>query len=154
VSAEVQVLLVEDDASLKRSLENYLERAGYIFHGCSTAREALALAERLIPDIVIAEYHLPDANGVSLLDKLKRIVPEVAAILLSEYDFDAVSKDLVHVAVRSFLKKPFDLVEFEAALSSARWKMESTSVESVECERRSGLEGMPVSISKQGTLRG
>lgn len=154
MNADVQVLLVEDDASLKRSLEKYLERAGYIFHGCSTAREALALAERLIPDIVIAEYHLPDANGVSLLEKLKRMVPEVAAILLSEYDFDAVSKDLVHVAVRSFLKKPFDLIEFEAALSSARWKMKSTSVESVEGEQRSGPEGMPVSISKQGTLRG
>jgi len=148
VNAEDQVLLVEDDASLKRSLEKYLERAGYIFHGCSTAREALALAERLAPDIVIAEYHLPDANGVSLLEKLKRIVPEVAAILISEYDFEVVAKDLVDVAVRSFLKKPFDLVEFEAALSSARWKMKLTSVESVEGERRSGLEGMPVSISK------
>jgi YesN/AraC family two-component response regulator len=97
---------------------------------------------------VIVEYHLPDANGVSLLEKLKRMVPEVAAILLSEYDFDAVSKDLVHVAVRSFLKKPFDLVELESALSSARWKMKLKPVESLEGERRSGPEDMPVSISK------
>jgi DNA-binding response OmpR family regulator len=134
VNAEVQVLLVEDDASLERSLKKYLEQAGYIYHSCSTAREALALAERLIPDIVIAEYHLPDANGSSLLKRLKRMVPEAAAILLSEYDFDVVSKDLVHVAVRSFLQKPFDLVEFEAALSSARWKRKQTSVESVEGE--------------------
>ena len=136
MNAQVQVLLVEDDASLKRSLEKYLERAGYTFYGCSTAREALALAERLTPDIVIAEYHLPDANGLSLLERLKRMVPEVVAILLSEYDVDCVSKDLFNVAVRSFLKKPFDLVEFEVALSSARWKRKQTSIESVEGERR------------------
>jgi len=120
VNAEVVVLLVEDDASLRRSLEKYLERAGCIFSGCSTAREALALAEGLSPDVVMVEYRLPDANGVSLLEKLKRIIPDAAAILISEYDYEAVAKDLVHVAVRSFLKKPFDVAELKAALSSAR----------------------------------
>ena len=50
VSVENQVLLVEDEASLRRSLIKYLERAGYAFECCSTARDALALAERLDPD--------------------------------------------------------------------------------------------------------
>jgi DNA-binding NtrC family response regulator len=122
VNAGIQVLVVEDEASLRRSLKKYLEQAGYAFACCATAREALALAERLDPAIVIAEYHLPDANGVALLEKLTRIIPDVAAILLSEYDFQAVAKNLDHVVVHSFLKKPFDLVEFEAALSSARTK--------------------------------
>jgi DNA-binding NarL/FixJ family response regulator len=39
----------------------------------------LALAERIDPDIVIAEYHLPDANGVALLKKLIRMLPDVRA---------------------------------------------------------------------------
>ena len=143
MNAEVQVLVVEDEASLRRSLEKYLERAGYAFECCATAREALALAERLDPAIVIAEYHLPDANGVALLEKLKRIVPDVAAILLSEYDFEAVAKDLDLVVVRSFLKKPFDLVELEAALSSARSKAKLTSVENIEEGPELGFEGIP-----------
>jgi len=124
VNAEIQVLLVEDEGPLKRSLKKYLERAGYAFECCSTAREALLLAERLDPDIVITEYHLPDANGAVLLEKLIRFVPQATTILLSEYDFETVAKDLVHVAVGSFLKKPFDLVEWETALSSAHSKAE------------------------------
>jgi DNA-binding NtrC family response regulator len=148
VNAEIQVLLVEDEPSLRRSLIKYLERAGYTFECCATAREALALAERLDPDIVIAEYHLPDANGVAMLERLMRIVPEVAAILLSEYDFQAVAKDLVHVAVRSFLKKPFDLVEFEAALSSARSKAKRVPVVDLEKEWEFGFEGMLGSTPK------
>jgi two-component system C4-dicarboxylate transport response regulator DctD len=148
VSIENRVLLVEDEASLRRSLENYLKRAGYTFDSCSTAREALAVAERLHPDIVIAEYHLPDANGVALLEKLKRIVPHVAAILLSEYDFQAVAKDMAHVTVRSFLNKPFDLVELEVALSSARSEVGITPVENIEGERKFGFEGMPSFIRK------
>jgi DNA-binding NarL/FixJ family response regulator len=91
----------------------------------------LALAGEFDPDIIITEYHLPDANGAALLEKLTRIIPDVAAILLSEYDFQAVAKDLVQVTVRSFLKKPFDLVELEAALSSARSKVKATSVANI-----------------------
>ncbi len=149
MTAKNRVLLVEDEASLRRSLEKYLERAGYAFECCSTARDALALAERHPPEIVIAEYHLPDANGLGLLEKLMRIAPNLAGILLSEYDFQAIAKDLVRVPVESFLKKPFDLAEFEAALSSARSKVKmASSVEHVEGERKFDFEGLPVSTFK------
>jgi len=147
VTAKNRVLLVEDEASLRRSLAKYLERAGYTFECCSTARDAMVLAEKLSPDIVIAEYHLPDANGLMLLEKLTRIVPDAAGILLSEYDFQAVVKDLVGVAVRSFLKKPFDLVELEAALSSARAKVRLTS-SNVQSGRNLDFRGVPVSNIK------
>ena len=148
MSAENRVLLVEDEASMRRSLEKCLERAGYAFECCSTARDALALAERLDPDIVIAEYHLPDANGAALLEKLTRIVPNVAAILLSEYDFQAIAEDVLHANVRSFLKKPFDLVELEAALSSARSKVKLTSVENVQGKVKTEFESITGSTFK------
>jgi DNA-binding NtrC family response regulator len=148
VNAEIEVLVVEDEASLRRSLTKYLERAGYTFECCATAREALALAEKLGPGIVITEYHLPDANGAALLEKLMWIVPDVSVILLSEYDFQAVAKDLAHVAMRSFLKKPFDLVEFEAALSSARSKAKLASFADLEGTREFGFEGILGSTPK------
>ncbi len=113
------VLLVEDDAPLKRSLEKFLNQAGYAFDSCSTAREALALAEKLRHDIVIVEYHLPDADGASLIEKLMLVAPKTVAIVLSEYDFQAIANDLNRVTFGSYLKKPFDLVEIEAALCSA-----------------------------------
>jgi DNA-binding response OmpR family regulator len=142
VNAGIRILLVEDEASLGRSLTKYLERAGYSFECCATAREALALAERIDPDIVIAEYRLPDANGVVLLEKLIRMHPDVAVILLSEYDFQDIAKGLAHVTVRSILKKPFDLVEFEAALSSARSKTKLMPLADLEGEREFGFEGI------------
>lgn len=128
MTVEIRVLLVEDEAPLRRSLEKYLERAGYAYDSCSTACEALGLAERIHYDILLAEYHLPDANGTALLTKLKRIAPAVATIMISEYDYQTVATDLLQANVRSFLKKPFDLVELESALSSARPKLESHTV--------------------------
>ena len=144
------VLIVEDDASLKRSLEKFLDRAGYAFHSCSTASQALALAEKVSPSVVILEYHLPDANGPSLIEKLRFITPETVAIVLSEYDFQTIAEDLDRVKIEAFLKKPFDLVDFEAALCSACAKA-SRNPGKGEWLPEVKLEGVPASKLVKGT---
>jgi DNA-binding NtrC family response regulator len=119
VGSENLVLLVEDDAPLRRSLEKFLNTAGYPFRSCSTAAQALTLAQESSPRVVILEYHLPDANGCSLVQKLNLVDPHINAIVLSEFDFQAVAGALDRVKIQTFLQKPFDLVDFEAALRSA-----------------------------------
>lgn len=113
------VLLVEDDAPLRRSLEKFLNTAGYPFRSCSTAAQALALAQKAIPRVVILEYHLPDANGCSLVKQLSHVDPGIIAIVLSEFDFQAVAQNLDRVKIQTFLLKPFDLVDLEVALRCA-----------------------------------
>lgn len=146
---ENRVLIVEDEAPLRRSLEKFLGRAGYAFDSCSSGREALALAEKRNYTIVIAEYRLPDANGSSLLQKLKRIIPEAAMILISEYDYQTVAQDLVQADVHSFLQKPFDLVEMENALFTARSKPQvRVKFKRVSWKSELCVEGIPASIFK------
>jgi DNA-binding NtrC family response regulator len=119
VEAAVRVLLVEDQAPLRRSLTKFLERAGYAFDSCTTVRDALVQAENDVYDILIAEYRLPDQNGTELLKRLKRTLPEIASIIIAEYDHQVVAEALSGAGVGSYLKKPFDVVDLEAALSSA-----------------------------------
>jgi DNA-binding NarL/FixJ family response regulator len=76
------------------------------------------LAEKVDYGIALVEYHLPDANGASLLEKLRRIIPDIVTIMISQYDFQAVADDQVRANVRCYLKKPFDLSQFEAALKN------------------------------------
>ena len=146
------VLIVEDDASLRRSLEKFLDRAGYAFHSCSTASQALAHAQKAPPHVVILEYHLPDANGHSLIEKLNLVAPETVAIVLSQYDFQAVAEDLDRVQIQTFLKKPFDLVDFEAALRSACAKA-SRNPGKGEWLPEVKPQGVPASKFVRGTLR-
>ena len=143
MEVENRVLLVEAEAPLRRSLEKFLERTGYTFVSCSSAREALLLVEEFHPDVVIAEYRLPDSNGVALLEKLKLIVPRAAMIMISEYDFQTVVRELARVDVRSFLQKPFDLAELEAAMSLSRAKVKVRFPMKVEWKRELCLEGVP-----------
>ena len=135
--ADHVVLLVEADPALRRSLEKFLNRAGYIFGSCSTAGEALDLVRKLRPRVVICEYRLPDANGASLLKRFLTADPNLAAILLSEYDFQVVAQNSDPVHVGWFLEKPFDLVDLENALSYA---CSSTSCRPVRNDLREPAE--------------
>ena len=144
---ESHVLLVEDEAPLRRSLEKYLEGAGFTFDSCSNAGEALNRAAKRPYDIVIAEYHLPDANGSVFLEQLVKIIPDVATIMISEFDIQAVAADLFRANVQWYLKKPFDLIDLEAALSSARSKA-GISIGNVDLKRELYVPVVPASIFK------
>jgi DNA-binding NarL/FixJ family response regulator len=101
---------------------------------------------------VILEYHLPDANGPSLIEKLMHIAPAAAAIVISEYDFQAIADDLDRVKIDMFLKKPFDIVDFEAALRSACAKVGRDSTNGGHLPEVK-LEGVPASNFLQGPHR-
>jgi DNA-binding NtrC family response regulator len=145
-----RLLLVESEAPLRRSLENFLEIGGYTYQSCSMAQEALVLAQVLRPDVVIVEYRLPDASGVSVVEEVRRICPHVAAAVISEYDFQWVEKDLNRADIGYFLKKPFDPVELETVLSSSCSKAQA-AMDSFRLENALSLIGN-LSPSWNGSL--
>lgn len=140
-----RLLLVENDAPLRRSLENFLATSGYTFRSCSTVSDALKFAMEFRPDVVITEYRLPDANGVTLIERLERVCPNVVAVLIAEYDFELIANALKQAKVHYFLKKPFDPVEFEMALYSSCSKAQA-AVTNLQWEESLNLEGMSASI--------
>jgi len=145
VNAAARVLLVEDEAPLRRSLTKFLERAGYAFDSCTTVRDALVRAQNNAYDILIAEYRLPDANGTELLEKLKRTLPDITSIIIAEYDRQAVADALNRAGVGSYLKKPFDVVELESALLLAGSKS-AVSFRNFDWTQALNYDDVPASI--------
>ncbi len=111
-----RVLLVEDDAPFRRSLENFLDRSGYHVVSCAMARRALELHARAPFDLAVVEYHLPDANGADLGRRLMLMRPDLRVLMISFYDYDLISREVRKAGVQGFLKKPFDPAEFDATL--------------------------------------
>ena len=115
---EARLLLVEDDAPFRRSLETFLRRAGYIFDSCATAREALELSRKTVYAVAVVEYRLPDADGCWLIHKLRAHHPRIRAVFLSAYDYESVATEWPDEEDNAYLKKPFDPVELESVLDS------------------------------------
>ena len=66
------ILVVDDDALLRRSLSLQLEQAGYRTNTAASAEDALALAKRDRPDLVLLDVGLPGMDGLDVCRTLRR----------------------------------------------------------------------------------
>ncbi len=71
MSASKKILVVEDEADFAKGLQVILEANGFEVHLAWTGKEGLALAKRLIPDLIILDIMLPEIDGYKLCRLLK-----------------------------------------------------------------------------------
>ena len=102
------ILLVDDDALLRRSLVLNLEEAGYRASACATAEEALALAARDCPDLVLLDIGLPGMDGLDALRHFQtRISVPVIFLTARRRELDEALG--LELGADDYVTKPFDL---------------------------------------------
>ncbi|MCJ7798082.1 MAG: response regulator, partial [Thermoleophilia bacterium] len=80
------LLLVDDEPNNLTVLRGLLEdEERWLIHEAGTGEEALAIAEKVPLDVVVADHRMPGMTGVDLLEKLRRLKPDVAGIILTGY---------------------------------------------------------------------
>jgi len=88
-----QILVVDDDASIRELFHQYLSHAGY---QVTAAKDGLDVMSKFVNndfDAVIADYSMPGINGVELIRKLRTFKPEINAILLSASRLEPVAAE-------------------------------------------------------------
>ncbi len=115
----VQLLLVEDDPILGRSLHVTLETEGYEVdwvQSLSGARESV-IAKK--PALFVLDVNLPDGSGYDLLTEIRQARADVPVILLTaKTDEDSVVRGL-NLGANDYVRKPFGQKELLARISSA-----------------------------------
>ena len=104
-----RVLLVEDNASVRRTFERLLKRLGYEVITAASAEEAEGLALTQPFALLLTDMMLPGLSGADLAERLRQRRPEVRVILMSGYtDDEEIRRRAAHGSLR-FLPKPVDL---------------------------------------------
>jgi DNA-binding NarL/FixJ family response regulator len=111
------VLIADDHAMVREGLHWALEHAGYDVVGeAADGQEAVEMAERLRPDIVLMDLSLPVLSGVAATKRIRSLVPTTKTVVLSMLsDETAVSSALAAGAV-GYLVKDCTKAEIVAAL--------------------------------------
>lgn len=102
-----RVLIVEDDADLARVLATMFQRHGIeTFHALS-GREAIALSQRSIPDLLVLDLVLPDGDGYSVVDWLKQHdrLHFVPLVVYTARDLDETDRERLRLGETNFLTK-------------------------------------------------
>ena len=106
------VLIIDDDADVRRMLSSILEDAGYSVEAVDNGRQAIKTCEKLPFDVALVDINLPDVKGTELLHELKRIQPRMVKIIVTgEPSVENAVKALYEKA-DGFITKPFDPQEF------------------------------------------
>jgi response regulator RpfG family c-di-GMP phosphodiesterase len=114
------VLIVDDDTLILRVVSGMLEGAGFQTHCFSSPLEALAAVEREQPDVIIADYVMPEVNGIAFLEMSIARSPGSARILCSAYTDSTVAMQAVNAGqVNRIVPKPPREVDLISAVSQA-----------------------------------
>ncbi|MFQ5612205.1 MAG: response regulator [Anaerolineae bacterium] len=117
------ILLTDDDALLRRSLAFSLEQAGYRVSTAASAEDALALARRDRPDLVLLDIGLPGMDGLEALRQLQQQVGAPVIFLTARRrEVDQVLG--LELGADDYVTKPFDpdvlLARIKAVLRRAQ----------------------------------
>jgi two-component system, OmpR family, KDP operon response regulator KdpE len=110
-----QLLLVEDDATIRTALTRALSERGHAVASASTAMAGLrqALGER--PDLVVLDLGLPDVDGAEML-RMLRAVSGVPVIVATARDVDAEVVRLLNEGADDYVVKPFSAAQLDARI--------------------------------------
>jgi len=93
------VLVVEDDDDARELYKLSLEGAGFVAHAAGTVAEARAILKKVNPQVLVADYALPDGTGADLMKLCKAAAPKVC-ILLTGHRTKDVDATGFHIALR------------------------------------------------------
>lgn len=112
----MNLLLVEDDPSMRRTLERALARRGARVSSCADGNEALKLWREQPPDVVILDLSLPGLDGLQVLDQARRSQLTTPVLILTARGTVGDRVIGLNSGADDYLPKPFDLDELEARL--------------------------------------
>jgi DNA-binding NtrC family response regulator len=115
----LKILLVEDDPSMRDSIQSALKGQGRRVYSFSSAEEAIETFSRESFHVVITDYKLPDKDGIFLLEQIKRISQDTPVILITAYPTYPRSVEAIKKGAEDFLVKPFALEELESVVNRA-----------------------------------
>ena len=113
-----KILVVEDESNIRNLLTTMLEAAGYQVIQAATCENAKAMHASYLPDLVILDLGLPDADGMRFLDTIRQ-TSAVPVIVLSARSDERDKVEALDAGANDYVTKPFGSAELLARVRSA-----------------------------------
>jgi DNA-binding NtrC family response regulator len=110
--AKGKILIVEDDASFRLSVRDFLQLQGYEVFEARSCRATLSVFQSFGPDVVISDYSLPDGNALELLPRLKNVDPNLRFLVMTRHGTIDLAVQVIKAGADQFLTKPVELPSF------------------------------------------
>ena len=113
------VLIIEDEAKLRRAVAAYLEDSGYLIVEAANGREGIEQFSKNKPDAVLTDLRMPEMNGIEVVTWLQQNSPQTPVIVISGTGDQHAVETALAAGAKMYLTKPInDLAELDTAIKS------------------------------------
>ena len=144
-----RILVVDDEAEIRRSVRMILEYEGYDVQEASSGPEAVALIEREPPDLVFLDIKMAGMDGLEALQKIRQVNDALPVVIISGHGTVSTAVEATKLGAFDFIEKPLAservLVTIRNALDQTRLKDENRTLKRA-VEARHQMVGESVSL--------
>jgi two-component system response regulator GlrR len=108
MATPAKILIIDDDANLRRTLVMVLEHAGYLVTPSASAAEALCCLDQRGYDLILLDVGVPETNGLDWLPELHQRHPSIPVMLLTGNTLPDPTSAHLPAGVSGYLSKPVD----------------------------------------------
>jgi len=133
-----KLILVDDEADVREGVLSEIDWDSIGFRVTDVAengREALELAEKSIPDVVVTDIRMPFMDGLQLAERIRSAYPSTKIVILTGYDEFEYARKAVHLNIEEFVLKPFSAEDLLQALRKVKGKLDAEMAEKANLDR-------------------
>lgn len=114
-----RILIIEDDETLRVTLQNFLVRQGYQVNAAETGATGLALAEQQPYDLVLVDLRLPDISGLDVISRMTSGSEDTVKVMMTAYPEVRTAVAALKAGAYDYINKPFDLEDLRSLVERA-----------------------------------
>ena len=133
-----RVLLVDDEENIREGISRKMDWQGLGFSlagEASNGRDALELAEEILPDVVLTDIKMPFMDGLELCGSLTELLPVSKFVIFSGFDDFEYAKQAIRRNVSEYILKPINADELSAVLRRLKAELDREREERRDTER-------------------
>jgi len=135
-----QILVVDDERSMRELLEYMLSREGYVIALAENGSKAVEMVQKNIYDLVLCDIRLGDITGLDVLRAAKQKNPGTVVIMISAYATTETAVEAMNEGAYDYVPKPFDSDELKLTIANAlERKTLAADREKIEAELKETL---------------
>jgi DNA-binding response OmpR family regulator len=113
-----EILIVEDDAVILDTLAYNLARQGFGVQKATSGAEALKLARKLRPDLILLDVMLPGESGIRVCERIRKDDQEVMIVMITAKDAEEDKVRGFEAGADDYVTKPFGMKELVARINA------------------------------------
>jgi two-component system KDP operon response regulator KdpE len=115
----IRVLVVDDEAAIRRALRPPLVELGFQIHEASRGEEALQVLHSTQVDVVLLDINMPGIGGIETLRRIRAAAPRLPVLMVTVLDGEEEKVEALELGADDYITKPFSIRELIARIRTA-----------------------------------